>query len=128
MSEDNSPVRATSYLRRHNRDEFLAAVAVWIAAALVIGTLVWILIDIAVRGMSQISLSFLTEGVEDAGRAGGIGPVILSTALILLVTLAIAIPLSLATAIALTERIGQVTCSSRPGKQVRLFEHNGTKV
>ena len=53
--------------------------------------------------MSQLSLGFLTEEVEDAGRAGGIAPVILSTLLILMITLCTAIPLSIATAVALTD-------------------------
>lgn len=66
----------------------------------------WILIDIGIRGLSHVSFAFLTEAVEDAGRAGGIGPILVSTALILGVTLVIAVPLSLATAIELTDRIG----------------------
>ncbi len=97
---------ATNRWRRRSPAECLAASAVWLAAGLVVATLVWILLDIAVRGISQVSLSFLIEGVEDAGRAGGIGPVIVSTMLLLMVALAVALPLSLATAIALTERIG----------------------
>ncbi len=113
MADDNLPASATNNDRPSERAEFIAAAAVWMAAMLVIGTLVWILTDIAVRGLSEIDFAFLTDEVRDAGRAGGIGPILLSTALILLVTLAIAIPLALGTAIALTERIGQETCFSR---------------
>ena len=89
--------------------EFLVTSAVWICAVLVMAIVGWLLADIAFRGMSHISVAFLTEEVTDAGRSGGIGPIILSTALILGVALAIAIPLSMATAIALTERIEQDT-------------------
>ncbi len=76
---------------------------VWLSAAIVMGALSWILLEIVLRGMSQLSLGFLTEEVEDAGRAGGIAPVILSTLLILMITLCTAIPLSIATAVALTD-------------------------
>lgn len=113
MPGNDLPAPAAHKVQRHQSREFLAASVVWFSAGLVMATLVWILADIAARGLSQVSLSFLTEAVEDAGRGGGIGPVILSTSLILLVTLALAIPLSLATAIALTERIGYETWFSR---------------
>jgi len=94
-------------MRRHRVRELLATAAVWLSAGLVISMLAWILGDIAVQGLSHVDLEFLTAEVEDAGRSGGIGPVILSTVLIVCVTLVLAIPLSLATAIALTERSGQ---------------------
>ena len=113
MVGDNLSASDPRKVRRHQLREFIMATAVWVAAGLVIAILVWILTDIALRGLAQVSLAFLTEEVEDAGRAGGIGPIILSTALILSVTLALAIPLSLATAIALTERIGHDTWFAR---------------
>lgn len=91
----------------HRIREFIATISVWASASLVFAILIWILADIAFRGLSQVNLTFLTEEVSDAGRTGGIGPIILSTSLILAVTLVIAIPLSLATAITLTERIGR---------------------
>lgn len=100
-------------LRSHQTREVLVASLVWIVATVVLGTLGWILFEIVGQGISQLSWTFLTAEVEDAGRAGGIGPVILSTTLILLVTLAIALPLSLATAIALTEKPDQNTKFSR---------------
>lgn len=113
----NNPPRPSAEKRcRHQFRERVATAAIWLSAGLVIVILTWILVDIAVRGLSQVSFSFLTEQVEDAGRSGGIGPIILSTALILAVTLSVAIPLSLATAIALTERIeqdGWLSCNVR---------------
>lgn len=106
MLSDNLRVSSTKTFRQHQSRELLATAAIWMSASLVTAILIWILVDIAARGLSQVSLTFLTAEVEDAGRSGGIGPIILSTALILSVTLSLAIPLSLATAIALTERIG----------------------
>lgn len=96
--------------------ERLAAIIVWLAAACIIGVLGWILFDVFRKGMSEISLSFLWDEMEDAGRSGGIAPIIVSTLAILLVTLAVSIPLSLATAIALTEHTRDL---SRSGRLVR---------
>jgi len=84
--------------------ESVAATAMWAVAGCILGLLAWILIDIAIRGLPQLSIEFLIAEPKDAGRAGGIGPIIVSTLLILAVTLIIAVPLSLATAVALAER------------------------
>jgi len=83
--------------------ERLAAVVVWAVAAILIALLAWILIDILVRGLSAWSWDFLWRAPADAGRSGGIGPIILSTLLILLVTLAVAGPVSLSAAVALAD-------------------------
>ncbi|MBM4000952.1 MAG: phosphate ABC transporter permease PstA [Planctomycetes bacterium] len=103
--DDPTGRSAIARLPSHRRREWFAASAVWLSAGLVLAVLGWILADLAVRGLSRIDVAFLIDGVADAGRAGGIGPVILATALLLLVTLAVAVPLSLAAAIALTESI-----------------------
>ena len=94
--------------------ERVAAAIVWGAAAFIVGVLAWILVDILLKGVSQLSLSFLWDDMEDAGRSGGIASVIASTLAILAVTLAVAVPLSLATAIAHTRDL------SRAGRMVRL--------
>jgi len=86
-----------------NIKERLAAVTLWTIAALIIAVLAWILLDIAVHGLSHLSLGFLIEPPMDAGRGGGIGPIIVSTLLILAVTMTVAVPLALATAVALAE-------------------------
>jgi phosphate transport system permease protein len=98
-----SPRAFSSHRRRR---DLLVAGVVWSASGFVIAILAWILFDIGIRGLSHVNIRFLTEAVEDAGRAGGIGPIIVSTMLLLGVTLVIAVPLSLATAIELTDRIG----------------------
>jgi len=83
--------------------EHVAAVFMWTVAAAIVGVLGWILFDIAARGLSHVSIGFLVKGPDDAGRAGGIGPMIVSTLLILAVTIVVAVPISLATAVALAE-------------------------
>lgn len=90
--------------RRHVLRERIVTVVIWMSAILVLGLLGWILLGIALRGLSRVSFAFLTEAVADAGRAGGIGPVLVSTSLLLAVALLIAIPISLATAVELADR------------------------
>ncbi|WDI40587.1 phosphate ABC transporter permease PstA [Bremerella sp. P1] len=104
MQKGDSSASARNELHHHWR-EIAVTVVVWLAAGLAMAILVWILADIAIRGISQVDLSFLTQDVQDAGLAGGIAPILLSTTLLLAVTMLIAIPLSLATALELTEGV-----------------------
>ncbi|MFQ5670182.1 MAG: phosphate ABC transporter permease PstA [Acidobacteriota bacterium] len=81
----------------------VVAVACWLSAALVASVFVWILADLLRDGFSGLSWSFLITAPQDAGRAGGIGPIVVSTLLILAVCLAVAVPLGLGTAALLAE-------------------------
>ena len=81
----------------------LATVFVWLIALLVSGVFAWLLSDIIIHGLPQLSWSFLIEIPKNAGRSGGIGPIIVATALILLVAIVTAAPLGLATAVLLSE-------------------------
>lgn len=86
--------------RRRNR---MAAIGVRVSAAAVLLMLLWIVSDIVGSGWSQLSTQYLVDPPRDSGRAGGIGPILVSTGLILMVSLGAAVPVSLATAIALAE-------------------------
>ena len=92
-----------------NLDRFMT-LAVWSAALLVAAAFLWLLGDVLWHGAAHLSWSFLTEAPENAGRSGGIGPILISTLLILAVAVAAAVPLGLATAVWLTEFI-------RPGSR-----------
>jgi len=83
-------------------DRWLAAI-VWLAAAAVTAGFLWILGDLVRHGAGRLSLGFLVEAPRSAGRAGGIGPILVSTAWILAVSLATALPLGLGTAVLLAE-------------------------
>ncbi len=76
---------------------------IWCVALGITFMFCWILFDIISHGIPEISWTFLTSSVQQAGRSGGIGPIIISTLLILLVCLCVSIPLALATAILLSE-------------------------
>ncbi len=94
--------RSRGVSRKSIRDSNVA-LGLWAVAVFVAGVAIWILLDILWRGVSMLSLSFFVGEPLDAGRSGGIGTIIVSTLLILGVTLVIAGPLSLMTAIALAD-------------------------
>ena len=81
----------------------LVTAAVWTAALTIVILAGWILLDVLLRGVAQLTPGFLTQEPLKSGREGGISTIIVSTLSLLLVTLATAVPLSLATAISLTE-------------------------
>ncbi len=81
----------------------LTTLLIWLTAVLVSGVFVWLLADILIHGLPQLSWPFITEAPQNAGRSGGIGPIIVSTVLILGVAMVTATPLSLATAVLLSE-------------------------
>ncbi|MBL8511433.1 MAG: phosphate ABC transporter permease PstA [Betaproteobacteria bacterium] len=89
-------------MRRHPDERGFAAL-VWAAALVVTAVFVWILADLLLHGLGKLSWDFLTEAPRSAGRRGGIGPILVSTLLILAVTLAVAVPLSLAAAMWMSE-------------------------
>lgn len=67
------------------------------------GLLLWILGDLLDQGWSHLSLNFLLAAPERAGRSGGIGPILISTLLMIAVALLAAVPLGLAVAVWLAE-------------------------
>lgn len=76
---------------------------VWLSILGITAVFFWILGDLVVRGAGQVSWSFLTETPRDAGRAGGILSILLSTLLILAVCLAVSLPMGVGSAILLSE-------------------------
>jgi phosphate transport system permease protein len=89
-----------------------------LVAAGVVVTFGWILFDLLSLGLGRLSWDFLTAAPRDAGRAGGIGPVIVSTLAILAVCLATAVPLGLGSAAFLAEL-------TRPGVRLGRWVRRG---
>jgi len=81
----------------------IATVIVWAGVLLVTGVFVWLLSNLIWNGASKISWSFLTEAPRNAGRAGGIAPMIVSTLLILSVCIAVSLPVGVGSAVFLSE-------------------------
>lgn len=86
------------------------------AGALVVGTFCWIIGDLLWHGVQTFKISFLWLAPELAGRAGGIGPILISTVLILAICIAVALPIGMGTAILLAEFTPQ---ENRFGQWVR---------
>lgn len=85
------------------RTERLVAASLWAVTLCVVGVFVAIVLDLAVQGVHSIGAGYLTDAPREAGRAGGIGTVLVGTLWILAVALATAVPVGLGAALYLTE-------------------------
>lgn len=113
---DNSQLLWRGFSKNGDRGDIyekVMTVVFWAIASCVVGGLGWIFLDIFRQGWHQINWEFLTTAPRNAGRNGGIFPILVSTALILGVCLLVAVPLGLGTAIFLTEftRVGSCFCA-----------------
>jgi phosphate transport system permease protein len=79
---------------------FMLISAMSIAALLM---LTWPLLTVLVHGMPVLSLNFLLDAPSNAGRSGGIGPILVSTLAIVSISLTVALPMAFATAVLMTE-------------------------
>ena len=84
------------------------AALVWGSAAVVTALVVWMLGDVVWHGARGLSWSFVVSEPADAGRAGGVGPMLVSTLLLLAVCLAAAVPVGFGAAIMLAEYATEV--------------------
>lgn len=85
----------------------------WLSAIITVAVLVFILIFIFSRGYKLINIGFLTKTYSASGN-GGILPMIISTLYIVLISLLVATPIGILSAIHLTEYAKQ-------GKVVKLI-------
>lgn len=88
---------------RHGPREALATIFIWSAVIAVSMMFGWILFDLLRHGAQYLSLSFLRDAPRDAGRSGGIAPIIVSTLWIVAVCMAVSLPIGSGTAILLAE-------------------------
>ena len=78
-------------------------IIVWLVAILITSIFAWIVGDIIWHGAREVNWEFLTTAPRNAGREGGIAPILVSTCLILFVCLAVSVPMGVGTAILLAE-------------------------
>lgn len=83
--------------------EELLTVLFWLAALAVVGILFSIIGYIVWKGIAAVNLDFVLEAPSRAGREGGISTAIIGTVYLTVVSLAIATPLGVGTAIYLEE-------------------------
>jgi phosphate transport system permease protein len=95
-----------------------ATVIIWTAAALVSLSFLWFMGDLLWNGWQQLSLEFFFSAPRQAGREGGIGPILISTLLIIGICMTVAMPMGVGTALFLSEytrhehRMGRLIRSS----------------
>ncbi|MFU8832478.1 MAG: phosphate ABC transporter permease PstA [Wenzhouxiangella sp.] len=87
------------------RRDYLFTLTGAILAVLIILPLGAMLLDLVWLGLPSLSWDFLVGQPANAGRSGGIGPLLISTGWILIVCLAVAVPVGLGCAIFLNEWI-----------------------
>jgi phosphate transport system permease protein len=91
---------------RH-RSERMPAFLVSLAALCAAVILMLPMADVLLKGLPILSLEFLLENPGNSGRSGGIASILVSTALIVGISLAAALPLAFGTAILLSEYLPQ---------------------
>lgn len=94
---------------RRNRHEQAVFWLIRAVTYLIVLAIAYIIIDIVVHGLPTINVKFLTHSPRRSGAEGGIFPAILGTLYLVIGTIAVALPLGMASAVYLTEY-------ARPGK------------
>lgn len=102
-----------SSTRTRRPGDILLCLAGGLACAFTLLALGWILWDLVSLGIPHLSWSFLTGEVTESGRSGGIGPVLVSTIMILVFALAFVIPPGLGCAVWLSEMVRQGSGAAR---------------
>ncbi|GAA4888928.1 phosphate ABC transporter permease PstA [Ferrimonas pelagia] len=85
-----------------NKDKILTGM-IWSAAVLTMGFLIWILFYIVSNGIAYVDWSFITDDYTRTGDEEGIWPMIMATLYMVLLSISIAAPIGIMTAIYLTE-------------------------
>ena len=102
-----------SFTRTRRPGDILLGLAGGLACAVTLLALGCILWDLVRLGLPHLSWSFLTGEVTENGRSGGIGPILISTLMILGFALAFVIPPALGCAIWLSEMVRQGSGAAR---------------
>lgn len=89
-------------LKRDTQDKLLLG-AIWSSAAITIVFLLWVVWHILSNGLSHVSWEFITGAYTRIGEASGIWSMIVSTIYMVGLSLGIAAPIGIMTAIYLTE-------------------------
>lgn len=100
-----------------SKTEWIAKVLLFISSMSAIGILLFVIGFVIAGGLRNITWAFLTQPILDMGREGGILPAIVGTLFMVFVSVGIAGPLGVASAIYLAEytREGKITSGIRFG-------------
>ncbi len=83
--------------------EKVITVLFWLSALVIVGILIAVIGYIFVKGLGHVNLDFILQAPKRAGKEGGISTTIIGTLYLTAVSLLIAVPLGVATAIYLEE-------------------------
>ncbi len=83
--------------------EYIGTLIIWSSVGLISLGFFWLLGDLLWHSWTQLTWNFLISPPRNSGREGGIGPILISTSLIIGICLVIAWPIGLGTAIFLAE-------------------------
>lgn len=83
--------------------EYGTTAMIWMAATLVAVPFFCLMGDLLWNGWNHLSFSFVFSAPQNAGREGGIGPILISTLLIVGVCMGVVVPMGLGTALFLSE-------------------------
>lgn len=98
--------------RSHVADRCVAVLC-WSAALLIVAAFGWLVWDVLRLGVPRLSWEFITAVPADAGRAGGISSILVSTLLVIGVCLGCVLPLGMGTAAWLSEYTRLTTPGAR---------------
>jgi phosphate transport system permease protein len=97
----------TRQFSAHQRANVTFAGITGATAFVIIGLLVWILLDVAINGLPQLSWEFVSASPREGMTAGGIFPAIFGTVLLVLIMTIAVVPVGVLTAVYLYEYANQ---------------------
>jgi phosphate transport system permease protein len=94
-------------LNSHARANFAFAGLTGTTALIIVALLVWILLDVTINGLPQLSWEFVSASPREGMTAGGIFPAIFGTVLLVMIMTVAVVPVGVLTAIYLYEYADQ---------------------
>ena len=109
-----SSVRPRSNLSFRKAVQAFAFGLFWLAGAIAVAALVWIVGYVMVNGLQQVNIEFLTtRPAGGVSGEGGMSTTIVTTLYLVILTIAIATPLGVGAAVYLVEYAGEAQASSK---------------
>ena len=91
------------HMQKIKLEHSLITLGFWLSGLIILGILVGIIAYIFVKGISSVNLDFILQPPSRAGRAGGISTTIVGTVYLTLMSLIIAVPIGVGSAVYLEE-------------------------
>lgn len=91
------------HMQKIKLEHSLITLGFWLSGLIILGILVGIIAYIFVKGISSVNLDFILQPPSRAGRAGGISTTIVGTIYLTLMSLIIAVPIGVGSAVYLEE-------------------------